>query len=76
MYKFNDLTGMTFGRLEVIEQNGRTSDIECKKCGAVPYVHQVYIGLSKEEAVNGVAEAWNNRAGEQDGLFNQQTGGD
>lgn len=25
MYKFNDLTGMTFGRLEVIEQNGRTS---------------------------------------------------
>lgn len=26
MYKFNDLTGMTFGRLKVIEQNGRTSD--------------------------------------------------
>jgi len=38
MYKFNDLTGMTFGRLKVIEQNGRTSDRhilwKCKcKCG-------------------------------------------
>lgn len=38
MYKFNDLTGMTFGRLEVIEQNGRTSDRhilwKCKcECG-------------------------------------------
>lgn len=42
------------------------ASIECKKCGAVPYVHQVYSGLSKEEAVKGVAEAWNNRAGEQD----------
>lgn len=38
MYKFNDLTGMTFGRLKVIEQNGRTSDRhilwKCKcECG-------------------------------------------
>lgn len=38
MYKFNDLTGMVFGRLKVIEQNGRTSDRhilwKCKcECG-------------------------------------------
>lgn len=38
MYKFNDLTGMAFGRLKVIEQNGRTSDRhilwKCKcECG-------------------------------------------
>lgn len=37
------------------------ASVECKKCGAVPYVHQVYFGISKEEAVKGVSESWNRR---------------
>lgn len=39
---------------------GYTS-VECRSCGAVPYVHQVYSG-KKEDAVLGAIEAWNRRA--------------
>lgn len=45
---------------------GYTS-VECKKCGAVPYVHMAYNNLSKEEAVMGVVEAWNRRANDEAG---------
>ena len=38
------------------------ASVECNKCGAVPYVHQAYNNLPKEEAVRGVVEAWNRRA--------------
>lgn len=44
---------------------GYTS-VECKKCGAVPYVHMAYNNLSKEEAVMGVVEAWNRRVKDDD----------
>jgi Lar family restriction alleviation protein len=37
------------------------ASVECRKCGAVPYVHQAYYLLSKEEATKGVIEAWNRR---------------
>ena len=37
------------------------ASVECKKCGAVPYVHQAYGGLTKEEAIKGVVKAWNRR---------------
>jgi Lar family restriction alleviation protein len=42
------------------------ASIECRKCGAVPYVHQVYNGLDNEDAVKGVSEAWNRRVGDND----------
>ena len=41
------------------------ASVECRKCGAVPYVHQVYSGMDREYAVRGVSEAWNRRAHEQ-----------
>ena len=37
------------------------ASVECKKCGAVPYVHQAYSGLNKEQATEGVVKAWNRR---------------
>lgn len=37
------------------------SSVECRKCGAVPYVHRVYYGLNKEDAIKGVVAAWNRR---------------
>ena len=38
------------------------ASVECKKCGAVPYVHKVYGGLPRETAVAGVIKEWNRRA--------------
>lgn len=42
------------------------ASVECRRCGAVPYVHQAYRNLSIEEAVKGVVEAWNRRTKDDD----------
>ena len=53
--------GEAYSRFVRDKGNFGYASVECRKCGAVPYVHQVYIGLSKDEAVQGVIEAWNRK---------------
>lgn len=39
--------------------------VECKKCGAVPYVMQAYFGYSDEIASESVVDKWNKRKGSE-----------
>ena len=38
------------------------ASVECRKCGAVPYVHSLYSLQDEDKAIEGVVEAWNRRA--------------
>lgn len=42
-----------------------TVGVECRKCGAVPYITQVYEGATEQRKKEAAMVPWNRRAGDE-----------